>query len=474
MSLTYAERIAQAAEQIAADDSMGYSQPNRSGWGGKVIHYTDGSTYTIPGGDTDCSEMVRRCVNAGLGREEIEYMWTGNERAELAALGFRQVRLDRKRRGDILWKTGHTGVYLGDGLMADAQVDEVGGIDGPQGGDQTGREIAVRRAASLPWEECWRPPVGTVDDAPVEPAQGPWDISRGIDISNWQGGGFNGDETAAGFVIVKASEGVGWADSFAAGFLGAALAAGKLVGVYHFARDNDARAEAEWFVDCARATGHLDAVTMWLDYEADALGNGPAWCEEFMARVDELTGKTCGLYTSQAVTVEQDFAASARRPLWVAQYASDDPVHGWQDDPWTTRDYGAWDRCAILQYTGSGFVDGCGPLDLDRGYFTAAEWAAWATGTEYEPQPQPEPAPEPDERGWDEMAPRTFRFATAVNVRTAPSTSAQVVAVYQRGQTVVLDGLAYGDGFVWGHYVGAQSGEDRYVALGPVSYVGEV
>ena len=29
MSLTYAERIAQTAEQVAADDSMGYSQPNR-------------------------------------------------------------------------------------------------------------------------------------------------------------------------------------------------------------------------------------------------------------------------------------------------------------------------------------------------------------------------------------------------------------------------------------------------------------
>ena len=64
----------------------------------------------------------------------------------------------------------------------------------------------------------------------------------------------------------------------------------------------------------------------------------------------------------------------------------------------------------------------------------------------------------------------TYRVTEAavpyLNVRTAPSLSASVVAQYYPGETVVLQGLrTVADGYVWGCYIGAESGETRYVAI---------
>ena len=68
MGLSVAERIAQVAVHIARHDSHGYSQPHRSGDGTtEAITMSDGSQATIHGGDYDCSEMVRVCVNCALG-----------------------------------------------------------------------------------------------------------------------------------------------------------------------------------------------------------------------------------------------------------------------------------------------------------------------------------------------------------------------------------------------------------------------
>ena len=62
----------------------------------------------------------------------------------------------------------------------------------------------------------------------------------------------------------------------------------------------------------------------------------------------------------------------------------------------------------------------------------------------------------------------TYRCNTSVlNVRTAPTTAASVVAQYRSGQTVELDDwYKIADGYVWGRYTGASSGQKRYVAVG--------
>ena len=63
----------------------------------------------------------------------------------------------------------------------------------------------------------------------------------------------------------------------------------------------------------------------------------------------------------------------------------------------------------------------------------------------------------------------TWRINVAkLNVRTQPSTSAQIVAQYSAGQTVNLDGwTTRADGYDWGRYIGASSGQHRYIALCP-------
>ena len=66
------------------------------------------------------------------------------------------------------------------------------------------------------------------------------------------------------------------------------------------------------------------------------------------------------------------------------------------------------------------------------------------------------------------IIPRTYKVnVDTLNVRSAPSTSAQVVAQYHYGQTVNLaEGGVVADGYIWAHYLGG-SGATRYVALAP-------
>ncbi|MBQ9005016.1 MAG: hypothetical protein IJ092_01445 [Atopobiaceae bacterium] len=103
----------------------------------------------IHGGDYDCSESVRMCYAAAgvlpWGYWD-SYMWTGNEREMLTSHGFAAINVasaDKMRRGDVLLKSGHTELYLGNGKQAGARGDERGGIGyGSKKGDQTGNELA--------------------------------------------------------------------------------------------------------------------------------------------------------------------------------------------------------------------------------------------------------------------------------------------------------------------------------------------
>lgn len=102
----------------------------------------------IHGGDYDCSESVRMCyAAAGVLPWPYwdSYMWTGNEAEMLLSHGFIKVPVGnaaQMRRGDVLLKTGHTEMYLGNGRQAGARGNEWGGISGGEQGDQTGRELS--------------------------------------------------------------------------------------------------------------------------------------------------------------------------------------------------------------------------------------------------------------------------------------------------------------------------------------------
>lgn len=76
----------------------------------------------------------------------------------------------------------------------------------------------------------------------------------------------------------------------------------------------------------------------------------------------------------------------------------------------------------------------------------------------------------PESEGF--LVTKTIMFKRRMNIRDAPSTTkGKVVSHYEKGSSVVLDGVVFSDGYVWGTYIGATSGKRRYVALGPTSNV---
>ena len=160
VALSIPEIIAQVAKHYAEHNAHGYSQYNREGDGTEeTITLSDGTKVVLHGGDIDCSEMVRICVNCALSgnyAKPITFLWTGNEDEELRAHGFRRIAFAKSKvkRGDILLRSGHTGVAMGDGKQAEASHDENYGLGGKKG-DQTGTEVAVN-ALSSNWTYIYR------------------------------------------------------------------------------------------------------------------------------------------------------------------------------------------------------------------------------------------------------------------------------------------------------------------------------
>ncbi len=201
---------------------------------------------------------------------------------------------------------------------------------------------------------------------------------NGIDISSWQDDLVVSAMGTCDFVIVKPTGGAGYSNECFRRHADETLAAGKLLGCYHYARDRgyegSAETEADWFI--AAFKPYVGKAIPLLDWEADALNLGPTWAKKWLDRVKEKTGVTPGIYTSKSVLFSYDWEAVARTyPLWVAQYPNYEDM-GFTSDPWTDGwDFGAWGSPLIFQYTGTGRIPGYGGhLDLDLFYGTHDDW----------------------------------------------------------------------------------------------------
>ena len=151
------EIAAQVMEHYCNHDAHGYSQVHRAPNGTELITLSDGTQVTIAGGDTDCSELVRRCYEAAgvLGGYWQDYLWTGNEAGVLLSHGFVEVSVHNVQRGDVLWVKGHTAIYLGDGYIGEAHHgDYYGGLDGREG-DQDGTEVRMARYYPSHWTTAY-------------------------------------------------------------------------------------------------------------------------------------------------------------------------------------------------------------------------------------------------------------------------------------------------------------------------------
>lgn len=143
------------AEGIAADDSHGYDQPGRMGQ------------------DFDCSSLVgRSLVQAGFDYPAGRSPSTREMKKRLEAIGFVWHNgLGGVKRGDILWKPGHTAFAISSNRIVEACINERGGISGGRKGDQTGNEIRTTNINNYNWSGYWRAPDEAEEDMTPEQAK---------------------------------------------------------------------------------------------------------------------------------------------------------------------------------------------------------------------------------------------------------------------------------------------------------------
>lgn len=199
-----------------------------------------------------------------------------------------------------------------------------------------------------------------------------------IDISNWQAG-LNVASVVKngglGAVIVKATEGVGFVDKSCDGFVQQCISNGIRFGFYHFARNNDAAAEAEFFRK--NTTGYDGKGIPVLDWED---GQSIAWVNKFVERYHELTGVWPWVYGNAWRFNRGTVNTNCGR--WVAGY----PSNGITDI-----NYGLNNDCAYKvnnglvcawQFSSSVRISGySGNLDGDVFYGDATAWDKYAGGS---------------------------------------------------------------------------------------------
>lgn len=206
---------------------------------------------------------------------------------------------------------------------------------------------------------------------------------RGIDISGWQKG-IQLDKIEHDFVIIKATQGASVVSNSFADQAEQAFRLGKKVGFYHYAAGGGAESEANNFVNTVKP--YIGRAILVLDWESNQNPkfSDYAYAIKWLSLVKAKTGITPFIYMSKSVCRQFDWSAIAKEvPLWCAEYANNSPT-GYQDNPWTdSKGFGAWDNCAIYQYSSHGRLNGwAGNLDLDKAFISAEEWDVYASRTD--------------------------------------------------------------------------------------------
>lgn len=198
---------------------------------------------------------------------------------------------------------------------------------------------------------------------------------NGIDVSAYQPHDI-ASKVSADFVIVKVTEGIGWESKIWRAQLADARKRKRKVGVYHYCRpQNDPVAEANYFYDTAKSADSPDLV--WVaDWEEPAYYANTAWASRFMARLDQLTGKTTVLYANTAGLIGGTWSSKDRdRPVWRAFPVLKGTGYATSFDlpPLPS----GWTRLVMDQYSFHGRLAGYGAdLDLNVYYGGLTPWGA--------------------------------------------------------------------------------------------------
>lgn len=199
---------------------------------------------------------------------------------------------------------------------------------------------------------------------------------RAIDIASWQAG-ISPRMVDCDIVIVKATGGTWYENPHFEQWCDETLASGKLLGIYHYARESEdnpvASAEARYFLDHVRKyAGRFVPV---LDWENEALELPQEWAREWLDIVAGETGATPWFYAYASNLNSTDYSLLTKYPLWMASYLTRYEGAGWVDDPRNTWETGDWAEMGMYQYTSTGRVDGYGAdLDLSVFYGSREDW----------------------------------------------------------------------------------------------------
>ena len=169
-------------------------------------------------------------------------------------------------------------------------------------------------------------------------------------------------------VILKATQGIGFADPAFAPRVANARAAGLLVGAYHFM---DAKSPCEQMANFLSVVGDAGDILLVVDFEVyESSQPTAAQAAAAVMTVKSITGRLPVLYTGRYVLSAPNSMLS-QCPLWLAEYGSR-PVcpPGWSQ-------WKLWQHTDGRVGSGPMTVPGIGACDRSRFAGTVDELKAW-------------------------------------------------------------------------------------------------
>lgn len=269
---------------------------------------------------------------------------------------------------------------------------------------------------------------------------------RVVDVASHQAGIVTGSLDCDA-VICKATEGTGYVNPYCDEHYQSAKAAGKLLGVYHYASGGNPEAEAEFFIN--NVQGYLREAILVLDWESgnNAAWGDSSWVARFCAHIVALTGINPMIYVQRSAA--NQCTGLGDYGIWLAEYMDYAP-RGWND--YTEPNYSG--EYAMHQFTSSGAISGWdGPLDLSLFFGDATAWNLYAGATgQSVPAPQlqaqnyVQPSVQPSGTTYivqpgDTLSGIATRYGTTYQSLAAINNIADPNRIYP-GQEIVIDGAA--------------------------------
>ena len=194
-------------------------------------------------------------------------------------------------------------------------------------------------------------------------------VLKGIDISNYQRG-FSLSATKPDFVIVKATEGIGFVDRYCDGFVQDAIKLGIPFGYYHFARSNDAAKEATYFYN--QTKNYVGKGIPVLDFE---VLNSNSWLETWCKTFYQLSGVKPWVYMNSDYINNRGYGTpwvKSNCGLWLAGYPR---AYTYYPDTSCPYKHAGW-TLAAWQFTSSLAMNGMN-VDGDFFYGNREAWNAY-------------------------------------------------------------------------------------------------